>query len=194
MPPRSWDRKEFRLPHGGADKLLDFIQGPVRARIFNDIFPGINPEREILAGHSFGSLCAMHALFALPTCFDTFIAVSPTIWWNEHFILSEEANFLNDPASTHGDKRLTLYISYGHHEQYPRQRKAYSDDEYARRRALALTLRTKDDADAMAERLRTSGLFWLVKAKEYMDEDHGSAAGCALGWAVSDVLDPDKFA
>lgn len=194
VPSRSWDGKCFPLPHGGANKLLDFIQGPVRSRIFDDLFPRFKPEREVLAGHSFGSLCAMHALFARSTCFDTSIAASPTVWWKEQFILSEEKKFLDRLALARDMMPPSLYISYGHYEQYPRRRKAYSGDEYAKRRPHALSLRTKDDSDDMAERLRGSGLFKLVKAKEYVDEDHGSVAGPALSWAISDVLDLDRFA
>lgn len=198
VPPRSWDGREFTLPHGGADELLKFIQGPVRSRLFEQIFPGLHPAREILVGHSFGGLCTLHALFRRDTYFDTFIAISPTVWWSDRFLLSEEKTFCGHQTqhSSSTEKPplpLSLYISYGHYEQHPQRRKAYSDDEFARRTAHALALRTGDDANDMAERLRGSGRFELVKVKEYMDEDHGSVAGCAIGWAMCDVLDPDRF-
>ena len=192
-PPTSWDGQVFTLPHGGADQFLDFIQGPVRQRILG-LFPGLAPEREILAGHSFGGLCSLHALFTANTCFDTFIAISPTIFWSKHFLLSEEKLFLQHIQLETGKKRPSLYLSYGYYEQYPRKRKIYSDEEYAKRLAHAMSLKTKDDIDDMAQRMQASDRFELVKIKEYLDDDHGSVAGTALEWAVLDVLDPDRFA
>jgi predicted alpha/beta superfamily hydrolase len=193
VPPKSWDGRVFTLPHGGADVLLNFIETRVRGRVL-DLFTGFIPDREILAGHSYGGLCVMHALFTHGKCFDTFISISPTIWWSDHFLLSEEKRFLLETPSNGQMKAPSLYLSYGHYEQYPRRRKVYSDEEHAKRLAHAISLKTKDDIDGMAARLHRSGRFELVKVKEYMDDDHGSVAGCALGWAICDVLDPDRFA
>jgi predicted alpha/beta superfamily hydrolase len=190
VPPTSWDGREFAMPHGGADKLLELIQGSVRHWLLTDMFPHFVPEREVLVGHSYGSLFALHALFRNDTCFDTYVALSPTIWWSDHFLLGEEKAF--QERNDH-KKSLSLYLSYGHYEQYPKRRKIYSDDEFAKRQAHALSWRTKGDADEMADRLRASSRFSTVKVKEYMDEDHGSLAGCALGWAICDILDPDRF-
>ncbi|ETN45025.1 uncharacterized protein HMPREF1541_09901 [Cyphellophora europaea CBS 101466] len=194
VPPRSWDGKEFTLPHGGATELLDFIQNIVRPHLLSEILPGFQPVKEVLAGHSFGGLCALHALFSHAYCFDTFIAISPTIWWNDHFLLREEKDFVQHMASHSGKRPLSLYLSYGYYEQYPKRRKTYSDEEYAKRLAHALSLRTNDDIEDMADRLGQSNLFNVVKAKGYADEDHGSVAACGLGWAVCDALDDDRFA
>jgi predicted alpha/beta superfamily hydrolase len=192
-PPRSWDGSTFNAPHGGADDFLQFIQGPVREHLFSRILPSVVAEREILVGHSFGGLCTLHALFSQQSCFGTFIAISPSIWWNQCYLIQEEQEFLNRKATTPDQGKPSLYLSYGHYEQYPHRRRIYSDDEYAKRCDHALAWRTKDNADEMASRLDKSGHFFMVKVKEYADEDHGSVAGCALGWAVCDVLDPDRF-
>jgi uncharacterized protein len=37
---------------------------------------------EILVGHSFGGLFAIHALVTKPTLFDAYIAIDPTVGWN----------------------------------------------------------------------------------------------------------------
>lgn len=195
-PPTSWDGQVYTLPHGGADQFLEFIQGPIRKEVLS-LFPGFMPDREILVGHSFGGLCALHALFTANTCFDTFVTISPTTWWSKFFLLTEEARFLEQQQQTESEtaegKKPSLYLAYGYLEQYPRQRKSYSDDEYLKRLAHAIALKTKDDIDEMAGRLRESERFEFVKLKEYVDDDHGSVAGRALEWAVCDVLDPDRF-
>ena len=190
VPPTYWDGRVFPAPHGGADELLGFIQGPVRQHLLEKLLVGFKPEREILVGHSYGGLCTLHAMFSSQTIFDTFIALSPSIWWSDSYLLTEEKKFMASPKST----ELSLYMAYGHYEQYIRKRKDYSEEEYIKRAMHALQARTNGLIDEMAGRLRKSDPFQLVKCKEYMDEDHGSVAGCALGWAICDVLDPDRFA
>jgi hypothetical protein len=194
VPPRSWDGSTFNAPHGGADEFLQFIQGPVRDHVFSQVLPSVKPDREALVGHSFGGLCTLHALFSGQTYFNSFIAISPSIWWNECYLLQEERKFLARKATVSDQVKPSLYLSYGHYEQYPHRRRIYSDDEYSKRCTHALAWRTKDNADEMALRLATSERFTTVKVKGYADEDHGSVAGCAIGWAVCDVLDPDRFA
>lgn len=189
--PRSWDGKTFDATHGGADALLDFIQGPVRTYLCEHVFIGFNLTREVLLGHSYGALCALHALFRGDTVFDTFVALSPAIWWSDKFILVEQEAFL---ARKGRQNVRDLYLAYGHYEQYPRKRKSWSDDEYTQRAKNAESLRTNDAAEEMAARLSLSDSMAVVKCKAYPDEDHGSVAGCALGWAICDILDPDRFA
>jgi hypothetical protein len=130
-------------------------------------------------------------MFSGSAVFDTFIALSPSIFWNDNYLVSEAKQFLSDRR--YGE-RLTLYLSYGYYEQYIRRRKAWSEAEYALRAAHALGWRTNDLIEEMAARLRASDKVKVVKCKAYADEDHGSVAGCAIGWAMLDVLDPDRFA
>lgn len=184
----------YPAAHGGADELLAFIQDSVRPYVLGTVLQGLKPEREVLVGHSYGGLCTLHALFSGKTVFDTFIALSPSIWWSDSYLLQEEHDFMASSRNQAQNGPLRVYLSYGYYEQYIRRRKDYSDEEYAQRAAYALGLRTNDLIDDMAARCSKSDRFELVKCKVYMDEDHGSVAGCALGWAMSDVLDPDRFA
>jgi len=65
---------------GGADlfrrfmttELRPFIQGRYRTEPFG-----------ILIGHSFGGLFAVHAMLSDPASFDAFIAISPSLWWDQ---------------------------------------------------------------------------------------------------------------
>ncbi|WP_253816324.1 hypothetical protein [Myxococcus xanthus] len=42
----------------------------------------------------------LHAFFTRPTSFDTFIAGSPSIWWNDRYVLTEKTAFLERFART----------------------------------------------------------------------------------------------
>jgi predicted alpha/beta superfamily hydrolase len=65
---------------GGADAFLTFLT--------DELTPWVNtnyrtqPYR-ILAGHSFGGLFAVHALVTRPESFQAYIAVSPSLWWDD---------------------------------------------------------------------------------------------------------------
>ena len=69
---------------GAADKLLQFMQ--------EELFPYIEknyptaPYR-ILFGHSLGGLTALHALVNQPGLFNAYIAISPSLQWDEQFLL-----------------------------------------------------------------------------------------------------------
>ncbi|KAL2444902.1 Siderophore triacetylfusarinine C esterase [Exophiala dermatitidis] len=189
-PPRGPDGKPHPAPHGGATKFLQFVTQSVREFLFSDICEGVTPSKEVLVGHSFGGLCTLHALFSSLTPFTTFIALSPSIWWNDRYILSEEEHFRN--SSVVGQKP-TLLIAYGSYEQEPRRRPSWSEEWYQRIRDKCHERRMKDNADEMAGRLRASGKLEALHVREYHGEDHGSLAACGLSWGISAVLDEDRF-
>ncbi|WP_191191399.1 alpha/beta hydrolase [Mucilaginibacter pankratovii] len=69
---------------GGNELFLQFIQ--------KELMPYVNsnyntqPYR-IFAGHSFGALTTINCLFNYPDMFDAYIAVSPSFWWDQKFLL-----------------------------------------------------------------------------------------------------------
>ncbi|WP_129780843.1 alpha/beta hydrolase [Peristeroidobacter soli] len=82
LTPASADPKH-RKEHptaGGADPFLAFLA--------DELAPWVNanyrtqPYR-ILAGHSLGGLFAVHALINRPQTFQAYLAVSPSLWWND---------------------------------------------------------------------------------------------------------------
>lgn len=71
---------------GQADRFLDFLE--------KELIPHIDrnyrtyPHR-IIAGWSFGGLLATHALIHRPEIFDAYLAISPSLWWDEELLLAE---------------------------------------------------------------------------------------------------------
>lgn len=82
---------------GGADAFLSFL--------VDELMPYIDDNYrtapyEILVGHSFGGLFAVHTLLARPDAFDAYVAISPTLWWNGGSLISKaETFFAQHPAS-----------------------------------------------------------------------------------------------
>jgi hypothetical protein len=79
------------LEYGGADAFLKVIEQEVKPRVA-EIVP-VDPRRDILYGHSLGGLFALHAMFTHPGDFQTYLVLSPSIWWDHRAVLKDEEAF-----------------------------------------------------------------------------------------------------
>lgn len=93
---------------GGADEFLDFIDAELKPAIAAEY--KVDPARQVLFGHSLGGLLVLHALFTRPDSFETFGAVSSSIWWNDYFILEEAKAFTERRAEAARKPRLMLTV------------------------------------------------------------------------------------
>ncbi len=106
-PPSQVEDDAITFPtHGGADDFLRFIS--------DELMPWVErtyrtrPYR-ILVGHSFGGLFAIHTLITRPDVFNAYIAISPSLQWNEqHLVAQAEGFFENMPELT-----ADLYMTTG---------------------------------------------------------------------------------
>lgn len=69
---------------GGNDRFFQFIQ--------KELMPYVNSNYKtqpyrIFAGHSFGALTTINCLINYPDLFNAYIAVSPSFWWDQKFLL-----------------------------------------------------------------------------------------------------------
>ncbi|MFD0987953.1 alpha/beta hydrolase [Methyloligella solikamskensis] len=113
LPAESYDLPERPNgkpwpPMGGADETLDFIENDLKPAIERDF--EVDASKEILFGHSFGGLFTLHTLFTRPGLFDTYLAASPSVWFNEGQIMGELESFVSDPPEDAGDKRLVVGV------------------------------------------------------------------------------------
>jgi predicted alpha/beta superfamily hydrolase len=91
---------------GGADAFLAFIGG--------ELMPHIEGRYRtapftVLVGHSFGGLLAIHALMARPGLFDAFLAISPSLWWDDGALVGRMQDFL----AAHPAHATFLYMTMG---------------------------------------------------------------------------------
>jgi predicted alpha/beta superfamily hydrolase len=75
---------------GGADRFLDFFE--------KELIPTIESRYRtqhfrVFAGHSLGGLFALHALFTRPKLFDAWIAVSPSLHWDDRYLFRRATEF-----------------------------------------------------------------------------------------------------
>ncbi len=118
LTPTHWDEKNpdgtvtSDPTSGGADRFLDFIQ--------TELMPEIDKRYRtatyrIFAGHSLGGLLAIHILITRPDMFHAYIAVSPSLQWDDQRTLHEAQRFFTD----HAELNKTLFFSLGNEGDTP---------------------------------------------------------------------------
>lgn len=160
---------------GGADRFLDMIVDEVLPAVAA-IAP-LDPSRRSLAGHSYGGLFVLHALFTRPSLFDALAAGSPSIWWQDRAVLASEEAFRRSGSGPAG----RLLITVGSHEQAPM---LAVSPQRAERLAQA---RMRDNAAEMAERLTASGRV-ACDFIEFSGENHVSVIPSMLSRAIAFAL------
>ncbi|HEX8558377.1 MAG TPA: alpha/beta hydrolase-fold protein [Pyrinomonadaceae bacterium] len=130
---------------GGADKFLRFIEAELIPLVESKY--RTQPYRA-LAGHSLGGLFAVHTLITKPELFNSYIAVSPSLQWDNFALIDRVKEFFK----ARRELNRTLFTSLG--------------DEPG------------DIGDAFGlfkevlQKQQAKGFVW--EAARYDDEDHGS--------------------
>jgi predicted alpha/beta superfamily hydrolase len=130
---------------GGADKFIKFIETELIPEIEKRY--RVQPYR-ILAGHSLGGMFAIHTMISRPELFNSYIAVSPALQWDNQVVVKRAEDFLK--ARKEFD--ATLFMSLGN-EPGP------IDDGFHQLKQVL-------------EKNQVKGFDW--KAQVLDDEDHGS--------------------
>jgi predicted alpha/beta superfamily hydrolase len=148
---------------GGGDKFLEFIQ--------SELFPEIEkryatqPYR-ILAGHSFGGLMAIHTLITHPDMFNAYIAVSPSLQWDEQHTLHQAQQFF----AKQKELNKTLFFSLASEGSPPNP----MGDAFEQLQKTFAAATPKD---------------FIVRSARYPDEDHGSTTFLAHYAGLRTVFD-----
>ena len=159
---------------GGADKFLKFIE----TELIPDIEKRyrVHPYR-ILAGHSLGGLFAIHAMVSRPELFNSYVAVSPALQWDNQVAVKRAEDFFK----ARKEWQATLFMSLGH-EPGPLE-----DGFYQLKQVL--------------EKNQTKGFEWDAQVLD--DEDHGTVVlrshylamrKVFAGWQVPRDPDTGRFA
>ncbi len=130
---------------GGADKFLKFIE----TELIPDIEKRyrVHPYR-ILAGHSLGGLFTIHAMVSKPELFQSYVAVSPALQWDNQVAVKRAEDFFK----ARKEFPATLFMSLG------REPGPIEDGFYQMKQVL--------------EKNQAKGFEWEAQVMD--DEDHGS--------------------
>jgi len=104
-PPTQTDTEGDYATSGGADNFLVFLK--------NELIPHIDqtyrtrPYR-LLVGWSLGGLFAIHTLVKQPDVFNSYLAISPSLWWNDQALIQEMKTSLKNNPDLMGDLYMTM--------------------------------------------------------------------------------------
>src|SRR5262249_16047886 len=117
----------------------------------------------VFAGHSFGGLLAVHAFATKNDLFNAFIAVSPSLWWDNELPIRQTEEFLKDRK----ELNRTLYLTLGH--EGGGMRKSF------------------DRPKEMLGRQQIKEFVWDAMLME--DEDHGTVVLRSRYFALKKIFD-----
>jgi predicted alpha/beta superfamily hydrolase len=115
-PPKSENDPVDVGGSGNAESFYHFITDELRPAL-TAVAP-MDPADQTLYGHSLGGLFALHVLFTHPNAFRTYVASSPSIWWDHRSVLKEEAGFVAEVNAGKCSPRL-LILSAGQEQTIP---------------------------------------------------------------------------
>ncbi|HEX3386461.1 MAG TPA: alpha/beta hydrolase-fold protein, partial [Mucilaginibacter sp.] len=75
---------------GGGEKFTDFIKTELMPHI-DSIYP--TASYKMLIGHSLGGLMAINTLINHPEMFNAYVAIDPSMWWDDRKLLNRRAKY-----------------------------------------------------------------------------------------------------
>jgi predicted alpha/beta superfamily hydrolase len=165
-PPARW-KQLAKYKSGGWDTFLDFLTGKLRTEIGKRYH--IDSNRQSLFGHSLGGLLALHTLYSRPQAFESIVAASPSLEWNEQGILAEEREFAARVMKGKVGKLSRLFVVVGGRD--------IDDDPYG--------------AESFAHRMELlSGYGLRTRFKRYEEEGHMTVPARAVTDTLRFVFEP----
>lgn len=132
-PTRHHDSELFP-GNGGGERFMEFIEKELMPATAADY--RTNGYR-ILVGHSFGGLTALHTLLTQPDLFNAYVAIDPSVWWNDRYLLKKARRTLDSLDLTgkvlylaQADKRMLPQDTSTEHERMIRAFKATLDQAH----------------------------------------------------------------
>ena len=96
--------------HGGAEDYRRYLAAHVLPFVAANY--RVDDARMIFAGHSYGALLGLQALFTAPEMFDAYILGSPSLWFDKRVMFEREAAY----AAAHADLKAKVYFAIGGYE------------------------------------------------------------------------------
>lgn len=165
-------------PGGGAEAFLAFIEERVKPAVAG--MAPVDPDRQILVGHSLAGYFALWVLTRRAAAFQGYVAVSPSLWRDET---------LKSAITAIGGARPRVFIAAGEWEEKlaPWQAGRPDAGEIAARRAeRRMVGRARDFAAALAARVGPDRVSFAL----FPGEDHASVFAVAVSRAMRMMLEP----
>jgi len=98
--------------YGGSDALGVFLEETIKPWVASHYM--VDKKRQGLFGHSLGGLYTLNTLLSTPNHFSHYYASSPSLWWNDHYVLHRFQETIKTNAETaQAWNKKILYLSVG---------------------------------------------------------------------------------
>lgn len=165
------EESSFLQSSGGGDAFLKFVRDELFPKIESDYRTA--PHRT-LVGHSFGGLLALHALLDAPDMFQAYIAIDPSLWWDDKLLVRLAEKTLEDDHKRGG----SVYISLANHPNGVTGEPGLDEESI---REFSRILANAGDSD-------------IRSTLQYFEaEDHGSVPLLSLYYGLLHVFEGYKF-
>ncbi|KAH6612743.1 siderophore esteras-like protein IroE-like protein [Boeremia exigua] len=175
-----------------ADGLITFIETALRPWVQKTVFKEANFNRDALYGHSFAGLFVLYALTVRPDLFDTYLSASPALYWNDDYVFNQTeflAPLLTNVTSASNNTKPAFQISYGGLEQFPKQRKRESDEEFEFRKSILVPMRMTDLSERLYADLANSLVLRNVDLNVFPNSYHATVGTAAFSDGIDYFLD-----
>lgn len=171
---------------GNLDAFLQVVAQEVKPLVAARM--KIDPADQTLFGHSLGGLAVLRALFTEPTAYRTYVAASPSIWWDGKSVLEGEAALVAKVRRQEVQPRV--FISVGELEQ--KVRVATPGKTLAESQAIADQFRMVGNVTDLGARLAKvkGGPGYKVVTQVFPEETHMSVVYPVVSRALRFALEP----
>lgn len=126
------------LKYGGAEPFQRFISEQLRPLLAAKIH--LNPTRQSLFGFSYGGLFASYILLTKPELFQAYWITSPSLWFNQHQLLQQAQDIMQQQVQLASPLRVALNVGY--EEEFPPPQTAPARAEKLKQRQMLSNLQT----------------------------------------------------
>ncbi|RDV15803.1 hypothetical protein DXT99_07295 [Pontibacter diazotrophicus] len=105
---KDWNGNEQRYlrESGGGKEFTSFLEKELVPYI-DSKYP--TEQYRMLVGHSFGGLLVVNTLVEQPSLFNAYVAIDPSLWWDEKVVLKKAATAIQKDRI--GDRKLFLAVA-----------------------------------------------------------------------------------
>jgi len=175
--------------YGGADAFHAFMMEELRP-IVAKTYP-VDPHKQALLGYSLGGLFALHVMFHHPDAYRTYVAGSPSIWFDGRKVLQGEPAFSEAVRAGKASPRL-LITSNGWEQAEDSPELPPSGEARAKAVAEMTAVRMVDNARELAARLQAlkGAGGYEVRYVVFPQETHRTGIPAATSRGVAFALVP----
>ena len=173
---------------GSVDKFLEMLEKDVKPRV--EALVHVDRKDQTLMGHSLGGLTTLHALFTHPTWYRNYVAISPSIWWNNDAVLADEDAF--KVAIKSGTASVRVLLVVGGLESTPRTIEPVMHIPQDQIDEMTKDCRMVPNVEQLGARLsRLSGPHLTVLTTVLAEEHHNGVVPAAISRGIRFAMGGD---